>query len=65
MVESVLRRRARDTETRPDKGFGVKDSDVVQVALLEGSADSTNVLLHVLIVEVEATMNDKVSSDQD
>lgn len=49
VIESVLGRRATHSQTRPDEGLGVEYTDVVEVALLEGAANSTHVVFHVLL----------------
>ena len=61
MAEPVLGRSTTDTETSPDVSFSIENSDVIEVAFLKGcallAATSTP---HVLLVEVETTMNDQV-----
>ena len=66
MAEPVLGRSSADTKTSPDVSFSIENSDIIEVAFLKGSAllaaASTP---HVLLVEVETTMNDQVGADED
>ena len=66
MAKPVLGRSAADTETSPDVSFSIENSDVIQVALLEScallAAASTP---HMLLVEVETTVDDQVGADKD
>ena len=65
MAEPVLRRSTADTKTGPDESFSIENSDVIQITLLEGcsllAAASTS---HMLLVEVEASVDDQVGSDK-
>ena len=65
VTESVLGRRARDSETSPDVSLSVEDTDVVEIAFLESSAlVVATSALHTFIVEPETTVDDEVRADQ-
>ena len=65
MAKPVLGRSTTDTETSPDVSFSIENSDIIQVALLESctllAAASTP---HMLLVEVETTVDDQVGADE-
>ena len=66
MAKPVLGRSTADTETSPDEGLSIENSDIIQVALLEGSSLlATASTPHVLLVEEEATVDDQVGADED
>ena len=66
MTKSVLRWSTADSETSPDESFSVENSDVVEIAFLEScTLFTTTGALHVLLIEVETTVDDQVGADQD
>ena len=66
MTESVLGWRPTHSESCPDERLSVKHSNVVKIALLERCALlATTRAFHVLLIEVEASVNDQVRSDKD
>ena len=65
MVKPVLGRAPTNSQAGPNEGLCVEDSDIVEIALLEGAADTAHVCLNVIIVKGEATMNHQVGANQD
>ena len=66
VAETMLGWGATHTESRPDVRLSVEHSDVVQIALLEGSAlFATTGTLHVLLIEPESAVDDQVGANQD
>jgi hypothetical protein len=39
------------------------DTDIIQATLLKGCPYSSNILLHVIIIKVESTMDNEVGAD--
>ena len=65
MAKPVLGRSTADTKTSPDVSFSIENSDVIQVALLESCALFTAASSpHMLLVEVETTVDDQVGADE-
>ena len=65
MAKPVLGRSTTDTETSPDVSFSIENSDVIQVALLKSCALLAAASSpHMLLVEVETTMDDQVGADE-
>lgn len=61
VTETVLRRSATHAQSCPNVRLSVQHSDVVKVALLQGSAlVVSSSSLHVFLVEPETAMDDQV-----
>ena len=65
VVEPVLRWGPTDPQAAPYKSLSVENSDIVQISLLQLTANFILGFLDVFNFEVEATMDDQVCPNQD
>lgn len=65
MAISCFWRQATDSQSRPDIGIGVQDTDVVEVAVLNVAALVEPTVLELRLSELKPTVYDEVVADQD
>jgi len=64
VIKPVFRRSAAHSQSRPHKRFGIENSDVVEVSLLESSPNLVLGFLNFVSFELEASVNYKVGPDE-
>jgi hypothetical protein len=64
MIESSLWRLSAHSESRPNVGFSVENSDVIKVAVLKSLALVLSSLFEFLLAEVKSSLNHQVSSNE-